>query len=156
MITKLTFLGSVKSNNYMAKFYFSPGQFTKSGKGGKIVEFNLGNGLKTTNTNEMATSLLKRDYPEIASFKTGQNVGMIFVPENYIPPNPRVVDTNQKFEDLNKDHLDPKDKDKYQGQFRQAPGDAAEREVYQGLQQCFKGKKENGLVIVGLDIGKSY
>ena len=81
LITKVTFLGSVKSNNYMAKFYFSPCQFAKSGKGGKIVEFNLGNGLKTTNTNEMATSLLKRDYPEIASFKTGQNVAMIFVPK---------------------------------------------------------------------------
>ena len=45
---------------------------------------------------------------------------------------------------------------KLEGDFIKAPGVAAEREVYQGLQHCLKGKKENGIVIVGLDIGKSY
>ena len=45
-------------------------------------------------------------------------------------------------------------KDIYQGQFRQAPGVCAEREVYEGLQKCLKGKDENGLIIAGLDIGK--
>ena len=155
---KPIFLGSVKSNKSMAKYYFSPDQVTISGKGGKTVEFNLGQGQKIKDSNKVAESLLVRDYQEIANFQTGDKIGMVFVPENYIPLNPRVVDSDTKLEDLdNKDHLNnlnAKEKKRVEGQFRQAPGEAAEREVYEGLQKCLKDKDENGLIIAGLDIGK--
>ncbi len=144
----------MKVNQNLAKFYFSQDQI---GRTGKRIEFNLGQGLKTKDPNEVAFSLLIRDYPEIAFFKTGQDIGIIFVPENYIPPNPRCVEDDIPLEKLNLDpDMTEEEQKKLLGQFRNAPGVSAEREVFEGLQQCLKskGKTETGLVIAGLDIGK--
>ncbi len=141
----------------MAKFYFSSNET----KGlGANVEFCLGQGLTTDDLREAATLLLRRNYPEIAYFKTGQQIGVVFVPEHYIPSKPRIVDPRDPKVPLRNFYKDPtkteKDKKRLEGELRKAGGDLIELEVYEALQQCLKGKQENVLVIASLDIDGAY
>ena len=76
---------------------------------------------------DVARILLHRDYPEISTFdgKSGKTI-QTFVPDGYIPPNPRIVEPQQKSNIKQQFQND----EKLVGEIIQTEGDIPEKKVY--------------------------
>ena len=111
----------------------------------------LGQDLATTSIAELVDLLLKRDYPQIVVFDGSRDgmVGPIFIPESFIPKQPRVVDPviSQQIKEQF-----PEDTNLC-GEIDHAKSDIIEREVYDLLKKYFP-TNEDVVIIHGLDLVK--
>ena len=111
----------------------------------------LGQNIGTTSILELVDLLLERDYPSIVAFDQEGTVGPVFIPEGYLPKKPKVIDPGISSEI--KEQF-PDDKIIY-GEIKQTEGDLLERQVYDALQQHFKSrKKEDVLIVKGIELVK--
>ena len=59
------------------------------------IEFTLmGQDVAKSSPPEIASLLLKRDYPDLHDFEGEKKVGLTMVPEGWLPKMPKVVDPN--------------------------------------------------------------
>ena len=99
----------------------------------------LGQNIAETSPPRIATHLIVRDYPEIANFDGTQSIGVVMVPEGYIPKKAKVVNP-----DITDDEIRqlPLPFGKTKGEVTGANSDLRERQVYECLRTHFSHKNE--------------
>ena len=132
-----------KNQENMAKNYGAKGE-------NKLDYYILGQNVATTSIEKLVKLLLKRDYHRIFVFDGSRGkVGPIFIPEGFIPKQPRVVDPDIS-QQIKEQY--PEDK-KLSGEIDHSESDLVEREAYDLLKKHFP-PNEDVVIIHGLELVK--